>query len=207
MACGFDWMSVLPSLVNVDVSDTSTARHLPAKRSHQTHNGMLTSRICVESRVLTKCCYARCERQALVHGTSSIVLGWLPEVDTGQSCKVHRRFGIHSQHSNSSCRRLSYALQRQFWTNQGFLLSHASIRDSMVHSPESSVRGVKECQVVGINSYIAIYEFDSGFGSVQFFLEGLGWFVENVAEKDMSPCVVEKADEVGANAYGSLRED
>lgn len=74
----------------------------------------------------------------------------------------------------------------------------------MVNSAKRFVCCVKERQVVGIDGHVAMNEFDRGVRSVQFFLKGLSWIVEDVAEEDMSSCVVEKAHDIGTNAYGTL---
>jgi hypothetical protein len=70
----------------------------------------------------------------------------------------------------------------------------------MVDSSKSIVRRVEESEVVGVDHHIAFYVPDERFGRMQFFRQGSGRFVEDVSEEDMGSCVVEEADELGADA-------
>jgi hypothetical protein len=47
-------------------------------------------------------------------------------------------------------------------------------------------------------------ELDSGCRGMQFFLEGLSWFVKNIPKEDVSSYIVEEANEHGADAHGAL---
>jgi hypothetical protein len=99
---------------------------------------------------------------------------------------------------------LSHAFERQLRAHEVALLPEPSIRDSMVDSSESLISCIEDGEIVGIRGHIAIDGLNSGCGGMQFALEGLSWFVEDVPEKDVSSCIVEETNKNGANAYGAL---
>jgi hypothetical protein len=49
-------------------------------------------------------------------------------------------------------------------------------------------------------------ELYSGCRGMEFSFEGLSWFIEHVAEEDMSSYIVEETNEDSADAYGALVE-
>lgn len=63
---------------------------------------------------------------------------------------------------------------------------------------------VKKREVVGIGSHIAVNKLDGGRVGMQLFLEDQGWFVEEIAEEDLSSNSVKKADEVSTYSNCAL---
>lgn len=105
---------------------------------------------------------------------------------------------------NGGFRFFSHAFERQVRAHEIALFPEPSIRDSMVDSCESLVCCVKESEIVGIRSDIAMDELDSGCRGVQFSRKGLSWFVEDVSEEDVSSCIMEETNEDSADANGAL---
>jgi hypothetical protein len=128
----------------------------------------------------------------------------LTEVYTGQPRKVQGTFQIHVDYSKRVRRFFSHALECEVRTNEILLLPEPGIRDGVIDSSESLICCIEECEIVGIRGHVAGNEFDSSFGGVQFFLEGLSWFFENIPEENMGTCFMEETNEASTDANGAL---
>lgn len=47
-------------------------------------------------------------------------------------------------------------------------------------------------------------ELDTCCGRLQLCFESLSWVVQDIPKEDVSSCIVEEANEDGADAYGAL---